>query len=131
METSLYPITHESYGGWIQKKGRGRGLAGFFGFFRPWNLRFVTVNPRIGLMSYYRSKDDGEARREEAGHVHLKDAVIRVKNTQLVVEIELRQEVQNIGSGQEFSGAGEVLFLKADNDEHLCEWVSILSAAST
>ena len=131
METSLHPIGSGLYGGWVQKKGRGRGLAGFFGFFRPWNMRFVTVNPRIGLMSYYKSKDDGEARREETGHVHLKDAIIRVKNTQLIVEVELHQEVQIIGSGGEFPGAGEVLFLKAMNDEHLCEWVSILSAAST
>ena len=130
-ETTLCLVGGETYGGWIQKKGRGRGLTGLFGFFRPWSLRYVTVNPGIGLMSYYKREVDGETRRDEAGHVHLKDAVIKVKNNRLIIEIEVRQEVENIGLSQELVRAGEILFLKAVNDEQMRDWVSILSSAST
>ena len=130
MESALCQIGVDSYGGWIQKKSRGRGLASLFGFFRPWSLRFITVNTKIGIMSYYKNKQDVEAR-EAIGHVQLKDAVIGVKKKQLIVEVELRQEGQNMRTGEEIARVGEVLVLRALNDEHLGEWISILTAVST
>ncbi len=120
------------YGGWLSKKGRGRGLAGLFGFFRPWALRFVTVNIVTGILTYYNNQEDAEAKRDENGHMHLKKAEITGKEKQFIMEVLLQQEVSAVGLNGEKSlpGEGERLAFRALDLEHYKEWVSIISTAA-
>ena len=127
------------YGGWLGKKGRGRGLAGFFGVFRPWSNRYVTVNIATGLLTYYENEVDGENKCNEKGcrfpmktvhrqnliddvhrtlifhpgHVHLRKSEISVDEGDISMQITLKADVRDLGGNQEnVASEGEVLHLR-------------------
>ena len=65
--TTIRRLDKDVYGGWLSKRGRGRGLVGFFGVFRPWAIRYITVNNVSSLLTYYETEEDGENRTNERG----------------------------------------------------------------
>lgn len=84
--TQVNRIGNNLYGGWMSKRGRGRGMSGFFGVFRPWATRYFTIDNVSGVMTYYDTEEDGENRANEKGIYHIFRCIYRYSSFVFGVE---------------------------------------------